>query len=196
MDDENPLPPWARQILIGIGLFILGAVFAFGYSYRPLHGALSWKVDELETRLDERNREIVQLRDQLAVLESNDESRIDPETLAQVKKELEQTQRVLTKTEKDLDKIDRQRRDASSSASTWRKRFEELRDAPAPVPIPAATRPGPAPIDPATASDQAFPPAAPGPPSFESNPTLPRSGSPAAEERGMFVPDGSTTTAP
>ena len=54
MDEENflPLPRWLRHGLIGVGLFLAGAALAFGYSYRPLHGALSWQVDQLEAKLD------------------------------------------------------------------------------------------------------------------------------------------------
>lgn len=46
------MPPWLRTALIGACLFMLGGALSFGYSYRPLHGALTWKVDELEERID------------------------------------------------------------------------------------------------------------------------------------------------
>ncbi len=133
MNGENSLPLWARQILIGIGLFLAGAMLAFGYSYRPLHGALSWQVDQLESRLDERNRENQQLTDSLANQQSVEATRIDPETLAQVKRELDQTQRVLAQAEKDLRRAEGKRKDANASAAKWRKRFKELEDRPAPV---------------------------------------------------------------
>ena len=52
MNVAIPMPPWLRTVLIGAGLFMLGGVLSFGYSYRPLHGALTWKVDELEERIN------------------------------------------------------------------------------------------------------------------------------------------------
>ena len=52
MDVSFSLPTWARHALIGLGLFLLGGLVAFGYSWRPLHGALSWKVDALEENDD------------------------------------------------------------------------------------------------------------------------------------------------
>jgi len=184
MDGENPLPRWARQLLIGLGLFLAGAVLAFGYSYRPLHGALSWKVDQLETRLDERNRENVELQDRIAVLESKDENRIDPDTLAQVKRELEQTQHVLQKTEKDLERTNRERKQASSSASSWRKRFEDLRDATPPAPSLAASRPPPPTTD--LDPDAALPPASP------SDLGSPR----RTEQHSVFEPDDISPSEP
>jgi hypothetical protein len=142
MDEENfpTLPQWLRHALIGVGLFLAGAVLAFGYSYRPLHGALSWQVDQLEARLDERNRENVRLSDSLAKQKSNEATRIDPDTLAQVERELEQTKRVLNQAEKDLKRAERKRKESAASATKWRKRYEELRDAP---PVVADTAPGP-----------------------------------------------------
>jgi hypothetical protein len=133
MNGENPLPPWARHILIGIGLFVSGAILAFGYSYRPLHGALSWQVEQLESRLNERNQENLKLSDTLAKQESADAMRIDPETLAQVKRELHQTKRVLAQAEKDLRRAEGKRKDANASAAKWRKRFKEIEGRPSPV---------------------------------------------------------------
>ena len=78
---ESPTTRWARQILMGVGLFLSGGILAFGYSYRPLHGALSWQVDQLESRLDERNRENLELADTLAAQKAEDVARIDPENL-------------------------------------------------------------------------------------------------------------------
>jgi hypothetical protein len=138
MNRENPLPPWLRHALIGIGLFLAGAVLAFGYSYRPLHGALTWQIDQLESRLDERNRENVQLSDALAKQQSIEGKRIDPETLAQVERELDQTKRVLRQAEKDLKRAERKRKESNASAAVWRKRFEELRDVPAMVARPSS----------------------------------------------------------
>ena len=75
MDDSFSLPGWARQVLIGVGLFLLGGVLAFGYSWRPLHGALTWKVDALEQKLDARNLENLKLSDELARLRSDEAER-------------------------------------------------------------------------------------------------------------------------
>ena len=164
MDDSLPLPAWLRQALIGLGLFLLGGLLAFGYSYRPLHGALTWKVDELEERLDARNQENLRLSDELAKLRSSESERVDPESFAQVEKELEKTRSSLAKIEKDLSRSERKRKDANASASRWRKRYEKLRDeqsvaaaTPAPAESPAPSAPAAA--APATGGETA--PAAP-----------------------------------
>jgi hypothetical protein len=145
MDESNPLPLWLRHAMIGLGLFLAGGLFAFGYSYRPLHGAISWQVSELEMRIDERNLENQKLADELARLRSQDAARIDPETFAQVQRDLEKASKSLTQSEKDLERSERKRKEANSSANRWKKRFEELRDQPAPIPasVPAAPLPPP-----------------------------------------------------
>lgn len=142
MQRENslPLPRWLRNALIGLGLFLAGAILSFGYSYRPLHGALAWQVDQLEERLDDRNRENVELSDLVARQKSQQATQIDPGTLAQIERELEQTKRVLNQAEKDLKRSKRKQRESNASATKWRKRYEELRDSPPEV---AQTTPSP-----------------------------------------------------
>ncbi len=166
MNGENPLPLWARHALIGLGLFLAGAILAFGYSYRPLHGALSWQVDQLESRLDERNRENVRLSDALAKQKSSEATRIDPDTLAQVERELQQTKRVLNQAEKDLGRAIRKRKESVASATKWRKRFEELRDAAPPfvatAPDPIESQAAVTPIPPTAPAAPAAPPSDPG----------------------------------
>ena len=177
MDRENPLPLWLRQVLIGIGLFLAGAVLAFGYSYRPLHGAMSWEIEQLQTRLDERNRENLQLSDALARQKSNEATRIDPDTLAQVERELDQTKRVLRKTEKDLKRAESKRKESDVSAAKWRKRYEEIRDAETPKIAETPPPPEPAPTE---TSAFEIAPAAPAPNDGQS---------PDAQERGMLPGD-------
>jgi hypothetical protein len=131
--------------LIGVSLFLAGAILAFGYSYRPLHGALSWQVDHLEARLDQRNLENLRLADQLAAQKSVAATAIDPETFAQVERELDQTKRVLNQAERDLKRAKQKRKNADLSASKWQQRFRELERQPAPVaalstPSPDASR--------------------------------------------------------
>ena len=128
MERWNSWPLIVRQILLGTALFLLGALLSFGYSYRPLHGALTWKVDSLETRLDERNRENATLSDELRVLRANEATRIEPEALAQIETELAQTKKALRKSEKKLKSAERKRRNANTNADRWRKRYESLRD--------------------------------------------------------------------
>ncbi len=128
MDESNRLPGWLRSGLIGLGLFLAGGALAFGYSYRPLHGALSWKVEALEQRLDERNRELLKQSDELARLRSDDAERIDPERFAKIERELETTKSALAQAETDLERAEKKRKDANASASRWRKRYEEMRD--------------------------------------------------------------------
>ena len=187
MDEENflPLPQWLRHALIGVGLFLAGAVLAFGYSYRPLHGAMLWQVDQLEARLDERNRENVQLSDTLAKQKSNEATRIDPDTLAQVERELDQTKRVLNQAEKDLKRAERKRKESTSSATKWRKRYEELRDAP---PVIADTAPGSIEDHDSIAPLLEAAPAAPAVPSRDPGKPSASDGSKRPFERGILLP--------
>jgi hypothetical protein len=124
-------------VLIGVGIFLAGALLAFGYSYRPLHGALSWQVDQLELRLDQCNLENLRLSDELAARKSVVATAIDPDTFAQVERELEQTKRVLDQAERNLKRSERKRKSADASASKWQKRFRELERPPAPDAAPA-----------------------------------------------------------
>jgi len=144
MDDSFTLPGWARQVLIGAGLFVLGGLIAFGYSWRPLHGSLTWKVAALEEKLDARNLENLKLSDELARLRSLEAERVDPEAFREAQASLETTETALAQAKKDLARADRKRKDANASARTWRKRYEKLRDETSRAPIPAAPAPAPA----------------------------------------------------
>ena len=185
MEESNPLAFWIRRVLIGAGLFLAGAVLSFAYSYRPLHGELTWQVDELERRIDERNLENMKLGDELARLRSKNAEQVDPDTFAQVENELAKTKRSLAQAEKDLDRTDRKRKDANASASRWRKRYEGLRDqqavaaarTPEPVAQPAAVPP------PQPDAADAFEPSEPMP----SQPIFPAS--PAPAEPGILPAD-------
>lgn len=146
MQAEISIPRWLRHALIGLGLFIVGGAIAFGYSYRPLHGALTWKVEHLEARLDERNLELQNLEDELQTILSSEQERVDPETLPQIERELEKTRNALASLEKKYATAEKKRSDANASARTWRKRFESLQTAQrssAPPPPPAAPVPVP-----------------------------------------------------
>jgi len=185
----NLLPLWVRHALIGAALFLAGAILAFGYSYRPLHGALSWQVEQLESRLDERNLENAQLSDTLAKQKSNEATRIDPDTLAQVERELAQTQRVLNQAEKDLKRTDRKRKESFASAKKWRTRYEELRDAAAQVPDAAPS------LAEDLATGSATPDSNPAAPSGAPNHPSPSStvgGSQGRLERGILLPSEAT----
>lgn len=164
METWKSLPSVIRHLFLAIGIFGLGAALAFGYSYRPLHGALTFRVDSLETRLDERNRENTELKDEIARIKSDEETRIDPETLSQVERELAQTKQVLADAEKKTAKLDRKRRDANASADRWRKRFESLRDQQQAMPAATASPPPAPPSDVEPSPNMGNP--------LDSNPTL------------------------
>ena len=178
MERWNSLPVWLRIGLVGIVSFVLGGLLAFGYSYRPLHGALAWKVDQLEARLDERNLENLKLTDELKTLRGIEEERIDPATLAQVEVELDQTKSVLKAAEAKIERLDRRRRDAIAGSDRWRKRYEKLRDGQARRALPAAPAPKPAePAAPLEGDALALPATGPAPsqdtPRFSNQPTAP-----------------------
>jgi hypothetical protein len=160
MERWNSLPQIVRHIILGMGVFTLGAAFSFGYSYRPLHGALTFKVDSLEARLDERNREFLRVKDELAKLQNDESTRIEPETLSQIEGELAKTKSALRDAEKNAKRAESKRSDANANADRWRRRYESLRDQerampasakPSPVAPPAAVT-TPAEPEPATPS--------------------------------------------
>jgi len=149
------------------------------------HSGVRVLLSPAEERLDERNRENVELSDLLARQKSNAATRIDPDTLAQVEKELEQTKRVLNQAEKDLKRAKRKQKESASSASTWRKRFEELRDASAAVADIA-----PSPIENPTAVTPLLEtaPAAPAAASRDADRSSGSDGSQQPLERGILLP--------
>ena len=181
MDFSLSLPTWARHALIGLGLFLLGGLVAFGYSWRPLHGALSWKVAALEEKLDARNLENLKLADELARLRSQDAGRVEPEAFAKVEQALAKTESALSQAEKDLKRADRKRRDANASASRWRKRYEILRDEQASMPA------APTPAEPAAPADTPTTAVA-----LEGPAPTDTLASPAAPETGILGGDAST----
>lgn len=147
MDDSLKRPGWARQALIGAGLFGLGGLIAFGYSWRPLHGSLTWKVAALEEKLDARNLENLKLSDELARRRSLEPQRVDPEAFREAQSSLETTETALAQARKDLARAERKRKDANASARVWQRRYEKLRDETSRAPIPAAPAPAPAEAD-------------------------------------------------
>ena len=128
MERWNTLPLMLRKIIAGIGIFVLGAMVSFGYSYRPLHGALTFKVSTLETRLDERNRDNSRLKDELTKVRSDQTEQIDPEKLAEVESELTSAKRALRTAEEKTKKAEGKRRTANANSDRWQKRYESLRD--------------------------------------------------------------------
>jgi len=142
MERWNSLPQLLRHTILGIAIFALGAVFSFAYSYRPLYGSLTFKVDSLEARLDERNREFLKLRDELTSFQNDESTRIEPERLSQVESELAKTKVALRDAEKKAKRAEGKRADANTNADRWRKRFESLRDQQRAM--PASVEPSPA----------------------------------------------------
>ncbi|MBW2499193.1 MAG: hypothetical protein JRF61_18075 [Deltaproteobacteria bacterium] len=196
MPGLKELPLWLRQILAGVGLFLLGGLIAFGYSYRPLHGAKNWQIEQLETRLNAVNRENLTLSDELSALRTAEAERVDPATLAQVEQELEKTRSALTRSEKQLERAEKKQRDANSSATRWRQRYEELRDAQ--DALAARPRPSSAPSTPPASASPGLPgaPASALIPGHSTTDTPPAPGaSPNAPEGGMLGRDGSSPAA-
>ena len=186
MERWNALPPILRHILLGAALFVMGGSISFWYSYRPLHGALTWKVESLEARLDERNHEFLRLRDEFDRLSKDDSERIEPETLAQIESELAKTKRALEKAEAESKALDKKRQDANASADRWRKRFESLRDQQ--VAASAAANPPAAPSSQPTTPDVE---ADPGTPPFQRPSTPARPGPSAASSTTPTTHGGS-----
>lgn len=123
----SSLPSWARQVLAGAGLFVLGGLITFGYSWRPLHGALTWEVAALEKRLDERNLENLKLSDEIARLRSQAGETVDRAELERLEGAFARSESALAQAQKDLARADRERRTAGADAKRWRERFEALR---------------------------------------------------------------------
>lgn len=200
MEFWNALPGWFRQIAIALVCFTVGALGAFGYSYRPLHGALTFKVEALEQRIDQRNRENLALKDEVALLQSGESSCIQPEELEEVKRELGQIHFALGESQAEVERVERNLRDANANANRWRKRFHSIRDAAeptlpaAPTPAPQASAPPaaspPAPASPATSNPAPLRPEPLfGAPLEDFSP--PSEASPKPAERGILLPSDS-----
>lgn len=190
MHESFALPSWARKVLICAGLFLLGGILAFGYSYRPLHGALAWKVDQLEDRIDARNLENLKLIDEIARLRASESTRIDPESFATLESEVSKTRVALEQAQKDLKRANRKRKDSNESVNRWRKRYETLRDESA-----EATNVSPV-AAPDSAPQRIAGPATPSPAAAAPAPTVSPAPSPSAPETGILPQDPAALTAP
>jgi len=192
MEESITLPTWARNGLMGIGLFLLGGLLAFGYSYRPLHGALTWKVDQLEARIDERNLENLKLSDEIARLRADESTKVDPDAFAKNEAELAKIRTELEQSKKDLARTDRKRQDANASASRWRKRYEKLRDETA---VPAKAPEIKA--ESAATSVAQTPPSNPGPTEKAAEPAQsPAAPSPTPTETGILPSEPASPSTP
>jgi len=192
MEESITLPTWARNGLIGIGLFLLGGLLAFGYSYRPLHGALTWKVDQLEARIDERNLENLKLSDEIARLRADESTKVDPDAFAKNEAELAKIRTELEQSKKDLARTDRKRKDANASASRWRKRYEKLRDETA-----VAAKAPEIKAESAVTSVAQTPPSNPGPTEKAAEPAQsPAAPSPTPTETGILPSEPASPSTP
>jgi len=129
-DVDKPIPSALRELLrrVGVyaGLLIAGAVFAFGYSYVPLHNAKNWQIDHLESRLEATNQELIRLRELVDNLEADTADRPDADTLKTVQKELDRSDEQIAELEKSLERAQQQAKALQRERDEWQRKHREL----------------------------------------------------------------------
>jgi septal ring factor EnvC (AmiA/AmiB activator) len=161
---RNPLP----FLLV----FLLGGLFAFVYSYAPLHSAQSWKIDYLEKRLADRNERLKAIETELSIARSDAASRPDADEFKSVSSELTQAQRELRKLRSETQRQAATIESLRKSRNDWRAKVTKLeaeareREAQRRAPAPRESLDGPA-FDLPGGGDEPLQPAAPAPEPFE-----------------------------
>jgi hypothetical protein len=142
-----------------VGVFLVGAIGAFLYSYLPLHAAKDWKIDYLEERLAAKDLEIEQLADELQRMETALKDVPDGDTFKVLQDELVTADKTVKSLEQQVAKLERRVEDAERSRDQWKARHAEAEKArlaarqEARRPSPAdVERPTPVPAAPATTS--------------------------------------------
>ncbi|MGH0035425.1 MAG: hypothetical protein ACQGVK_10410 [Myxococcota bacterium] len=133
MSEDHPLVQQLVQHLrvvlrhpihIGVALLV-GAVGSFVYSYGPLHRAESWQIDYLQERVDEQNRQIRSMEEELGGLRAQASSGPDPEALAAERKEAKAAQRELSSARKEAERSERTIKSLRRSVSQWKTKYEQ-----------------------------------------------------------------------
>ena len=124
---------WMARPFSCLLIFALGGVFAFGYSYVPLHAAKQRRVERLESELASEAGRGLALAERLAEIEL--EARLAPEsdevqTLRSEKneanRELAGLEKELTSARKRITRLERERSKYKKDAGNYKKAVKEL----------------------------------------------------------------------
>lgn len=157
---QNDLIKLARTAGIYLAVFLVGGLFAFVYSYSPLHNSKNWKIDYLNGRLDAQTTRLAEVTVELDELQTDSASRPDAETFGMLQNELASTDKTIGDLERKLEKSERRVKELEQSRKNWRakaKAAENKSEAlAAELKItPAAEEPATAASEPASGADQA-----------------------------------------
>lgn len=128
-EQESPLVRqlrvlWRHPIHIAAALLI-GAVGAFVYSWGPLHRAEQWKIGYLEERVDEQNRTIREMEDEMVALRAETSSQPDPKDLAAEREAAKKARRELASAQKEAARHEATIKSLRRSVSQWKSKAEK-----------------------------------------------------------------------
>jgi septal ring factor EnvC (AmiA/AmiB activator) len=117
---QNDLIKLARTAGIYLAVFLVGGLFAFAYSYSPLHNAKNWKIDYLNGRLEAQTSRLAEVTGELGKLQADSASRPDAETFGMLQNELASTDKTIGDLERKLEKSERRVKELEQSRKNWR----------------------------------------------------------------------------
>jgi len=151
------LAPLVRHPLQFVGVAALAALFAFLYSYGPIHASKTWRIDHLQARVDAQNLELRSLEEELAALRARADAAPEPGELKAREAAASEARRERDAARREADKAERTIASLRRSLAQWKARSQEAEAQLEEARAELASRPA-APLR----SAPAAPPAAPG----------------------------------
>jgi hypothetical protein len=119
-----PRVMWHNPLLFLTAL-LLGAVFAFVYSYAPLHRAKDWKIGYLEERLSIRTNQAKELEQELREARASLEGTPSGEELGAVRAQLNEATSLADAQKKEMTELSRKLESAERSRNKWKSRYAD-----------------------------------------------------------------------
>lgn len=120
--EQSEIMRFARAAGIYLATFLCGGVFAFAYSYAPLHSAKNWKIDYLNGRLEAQSGRLGEITAELDTLQTDSASRPDAETFVMLQSELASADKTLADLERKFEKSERRVKELERSRKNWREK--------------------------------------------------------------------------
>lgn len=149
--EQSAIQRLAIRVGLYVGVFLAGGLFAFLYSYLPLHSAKDWKIDYLEERIAAKDQQLETVSAELASLEVDTADRPDGDTFKLLQDELASADKDVANLERKLEKLERRNKELEKSRNQWKARHAEAEKkakttrvaaTAAPTQPPAAPAPG------------------------------------------------------
>lgn len=118
--EQSDLVRIARTAGIYLATFLCGGLFAFAYSYSPLHNSKNWKIDYLSDRLEAQSARLTDVSGELETLKADTESRPDAQTFGMLQNELATADKTVGDLERKLEKSERRIKELEQSRKNWR----------------------------------------------------------------------------